>query len=248
MNIEPILKPESNAHAGTAVALLADAAGVGLFLLFFSPLANQFGEIRSINAAVLGSVFVLFCISVYLLKKLEATPAPAAAVHVPDWLLTARSLRMAGFLFGVWIAAGLAHQLGYFDLMLAVDDRVLGAGESSAFFVYAPGSWLGGALIYALILSSTAPPRFQLSQPRYRWIAFAGLLGVNGMLLVTAVALNALIYTLAPVWVGLVGLALLLLLFAPVRLIYFQRQPSVTVLISHLILLLVAAGMLIIGG
>lgn len=197
-------------------------------------LTARFQTLSAVNAALIGGAFVLFCIAVYLLKKL--TPLPDQA-RPHGWPLSPTAQRLFGVLFGVAMTLFLAHQLGYLALILEVDDRVLGAGESSAFFVFAPGAWLGLALIYVLVLSSTAAPRFDRTTTRFHWMAFIGLLGVNGMAILVAAELNSAFAAIHPLSQAVVILLLLYLLFLPPRLVYQARQRHPVGLISFSLLL-----------
>ncbi|MEM7335807.1 MAG: hypothetical protein AAF490_27260, partial [Chloroflexota bacterium] len=144
-----------------------------------------------------------------------------------------------GSLFGIGLAGGLAHQLGYFDLILEVDDRVLGAGESSAFFVYAPGAWIGAGLIYTLVISSTSGPRYRLDGSDYWSRTGLGITGVNLMLIIGTAELTAVCQSTPIFWATLIVTSLLLLLFLPPRLIYLMKQNSVMSLISFGLFMLV---------
>lgn len=232
MNNQATSSDSSNATAVSVI--LIDLLSILLAFWAIPSMRNYFRQTTAINAAVLGGVFVLFCFGVFFIKKLESTRNQESM----DQWLTQRNLTIAGVLFGIVLAGAFAHQLDYFSLLLEVDDRVLGAGESSAFFVYAPGAWLGAGLIYTLVLSSQKPPRFQANTAVYQRMAVLGLLAVNVMALFMAAELVSLFHH-QTMLSGLLALILLLpLLFLPPRLIYLTKRNSQASLLTFIVYLI----------
>jgi len=219
----------------TAVPITIDVLTILTLILWEDTLSTRFQNQSAINATLLGGVFILFCIAVYWLKKLEPETDTTPS-WVPAQLQSETGQRVLGVLFGVAIALGVAHQLGYMESIFIVDDRVIGAGESSAFFVYGPASWLGAGLIYMLILSSTTPPRFLKAESRYNRVAALGLAGVNLMLVMATAELQAAIQSAHILWI-LGTFLILVVLFMPTRLVYLSKQPQISSLISFVILL-----------
>lgn len=232
----------TSSNKRTVVPLIVDLVSVVIALLIWSSLYEQFSTNNPLNAVIIGLFFFLFCIAVYWIKKLE--PLEFTDSISLEWL-TENKLRTLGSLFGIALAAALAHQLGYFDLILEVDDRVLGAGESSAFFVYAPGAWLGAGLIYTLVISSTSAPRYEYDDSEY-WVRTGlGMLGVNVMLLVGAAEITAVCEESSLITTFLVTAPLLLLLFLPPRLIYLTKQNSIYSLLSFGVFMLIVLNLVI---
>ncbi|KAA3661269.1 MAG: hypothetical protein DWQ04_16945 [Chloroflexi bacterium] len=224
----------------TAVPITLDLLTILALILCRNALFTQFQDLSAINAILIGGMFVLFCLSVYWLKKLEPSTETTDKNWIPAQLLSVTGQRILGILFGIALALAVAHQLGYMESIFIVDDRVLGAGESSAFFVYGPASWLGGGLIYMLVLSSITPPRFLKAESRYNVVAALGLLGVNLMLVLATAELQAVILSANVLWI--LGTFLILsVLFIPTRLVYLSKQPQFGGLISFVFLLLFAA-------
>jgi hypothetical protein len=116
----------------------------------------------------------------------------------------------------------------------------LGAGESSAFFVYGPGAWLGATLFYVLVLSADVRPTIARGTPRYQPLTAVSLLLVNGMVLVGTAAFAA---TLArwqlttPLIVGLLLLAAAAF-WLPPRLWYLTKQPLPSTLLTFTLFIL----------
>ena len=217
-------------------------------------LAPWLAQGNPLNAAVIIPIFVLFWLSVLLIKRLGSVPQAAGQRDLlPDWLFVPKVQVVLGVAFALAFMTLLAHQIGYFDSIFLVDDRELGARESASFFVLIPGTWLAMTLLYVLPLAST--PRDWLSRTS-RWYypaLFVSLLGVN-LMLVTAVAE---LYTLRHLilessgagllWFG-GSLLLLILLFAPPRLWYWWKVPSYTSLIAFAALLLGVSGFIAFGS
>ena len=222
----------------TAVSPIVDILTIIALLMWGNQLANQFQTLSAINATILGGVFILFCFAVYWLKKLEPT-SEQTPNWIPSFTLSVTGQRVLGVCVGVGLALGVAHQLGYLESIFIVDDRVLGAGESSAFFVYGPASWLGGGLIYMLILSSTTPPRFLRNDSRFNLFAILGLAGVNLMLVFAMAELSAAIQSNNILWAFAI-FPILLIWFLPTRLVYITKKPQLSGSISFAILLFVA--------
>lgn len=220
----------------TAVPIFVDLLSILIAVAIWQNLMSQFKVNNGLNAGIIGLFFMLFCVAVFWLKKLEVEQPTRS---IPLQWLSDNKLRALGSLFGIALAAGLAHQLGYFDLIMEVNDRELGAGESSAFFVYAPGAWLGAGLIYTLVISSTSAPRYRIGQSEYWSRTGLGMFGVNLMLIIGTAELTAVCQS-TPIFMatGIVTV-LLILLFLPPRLIYLKKQDSLASLASFTLFLFV---------
>jgi hypothetical protein len=206
-----------------------------------------------LNAAVIIPIFVLFWLSVFLIKRLGSVPqAVGQRTWLPDWLFAPRAQVVLGVIFALTFMTGLAHQIGYFDSIFLVDDRELGAGESASFFVLIPGTWLAMTLLYVLPLTSTPRDWLPRTSRWYYPVLFLSLLGVNLMLLTAVAELYTIRHLILDgsgsglLWFG-GSLLLLILLFAPPRLWYWWKVPAYTSLIAFAALLL-GASAFIVGG
>lgn len=223
-------------------AVLADAVALTAGAVLGPTAVAQFTNFTAINVIWLAGAYIFFCLGVFWLKRLAPQPA-AGKLSLPPWLGQQTTLRLLAVAFALFITTLVALQLGYFDAIFQVDVRELGSGESSALLVFGPGAWLGGALFYMLILGSTAPPTITTGTGRARWLSLLGLLLVNLMLLQTAAALAPLVDS----WLWLVPLlGLLLVLFAPPRLVYWTKRPFSLLSLLSFLLLLAAASVAII--
>jgi hypothetical protein len=184
-----------------------------------------------LNAAVIIPIFVLFWLSVLLIKRLGSVPQAAGQRGLlPEWLFTPKVQVVLGVAFALAFMTGLAHQIGYFDSIFLVDDRELGAGESASFFVLIPGTWLAMTLLYILPLASTPRDWLPRTSRWYYPLLFLALLGVNLMLLTAVAELYTIRHLILEgsgaglLWFG-GSLLLLSLLFAPPRLWYWWKVP-----------------------
>jgi branched-subunit amino acid transport protein len=224
----------------TILPLLVDVAGVAGLVLLLPTLAALFAEPSTINVLIIGGAFVVYCTAVYLIRKLEPAADAERVSRLPAWLTQTLTMRLLAIFFALVLAALLLQQLGYWDSIFVADDRVLGAGESSAFFVYGPGAWIAASLFYVLILSASVRVTIEEMSRNYAALALLGLLGVNGMLLLGTAVLQS--TNLFSGWLGMIGaFGLLVLLFAPPRVWYLAKRPSLLAALSYLALLLFCA-------
>ena len=220
--------------------LLADAAGVAGAILLLPTLTTQFAKPSTINVLIISGAFVLYCTAVYLIRKLEPAADAQRVSRLPRWLTQPLTMRLLAIVFALALAVLFLQQFGYWDSIFVVDDRILGAGESSSFFVYGPGAWIGASLFYLLVLSASVRVTIEETSRNYAGLALLGLLGVNGMLVLGTAVLQA--TNLFNGWLGIVGAFVLLgLLFAPPRVWYLVKRPSFLATLSYLALLLFCA-------
>ena len=220
---------------------MADGAAILAGFLWLPRLISWLESRNTLNVILITVLYFFFCIAVYLIRKLEKQlPPEKAQFTIPPVLTNVKFLRVAGALFGATLLLIILDQLGYFQSIFIVDDRVLGAGESSAFFVFGPGALLAGSLFYVLVLSGETRETVLAASGRYAPLALLGLLGVNGM----ALPLTAVFRAEFSLWqwprtlpAALSAGAWLLLLFAPPRVWYLTKRPSWTPIITFIVML-----------
>ncbi len=224
----------------TILPLLADAAGAAGLILLLPTLATLFAEPSTINVLILSVAFVVYCTAVYLIRKLEPAADAERVSRLPTWLTKTLTMRLLAIFFALALAILILQQLGYWDSIFVADDRILGAGESSAFFVYGPGAWIAASLFYVLVLSASVRVTIEETSRNYSGLALLGLLGVNGMLLLGTAVLQS--TQLFSGWLGMIGVfVLLVLLFVPPRVWFLVKRPSLLATVSYLGLLLFCA-------
>ncbi len=212
-------------------------------LILFSRFGTKSLQTPSgINSLVLGSLYSLLCIGVYLIRKLKPLTI-SSRWQPPIWLLNTKVRGVLALLFGLMLVTMLAFQLGYFASALDLRTLSMGEGNSSAFFVFAPGAWLGFSMLYILVSAFPVNANIEPGSGNYVFVAVLGLLLVQGMLLFTVVQIQALLALLGGstrFLVSVLGLIGLLIAFVPPRVLYQKRVPYLPGWVSLFVLLLVS--------
>ncbi len=215
-----------------------------LAMLFLLPGFAQRLELPSgLNALLLVLFYVLFCVGVYLIRKLENQEGNRRWQPLSTFL-NPKVRAVLAFLFGLLMMTTVAYQIGYFESIQSLGAATLDEGDSSALFVYMPGALLGFSMLYILVLAFPVQSNISVDSKQFPVLALLGLILTNGMLLFTTAQARGMTTTLgSPDGIGAYAVSLLVLLlsFAPPRILYQNKQPYPYGLISFLILLLAAA-------
>lgn len=224
-----------------ALPAVADGAALIVALLLLPALAVQLQAPSGWNALLLVVLYVLLCVGVYALRKLA--PAENGRWSPPGWFMDRRVRGVLALLFGLLMMTTVAYQLGFFEAVRLLSLGDLEEGSTAAFYVFAPGAWLGFSMLYILLLAFTVRPTVAPHSERYAPLALLGLLLVNGMFLLATAQARAIFLGsgLSQAAVFLVTLLLLAVSFLPPRLIYQSRRPQPVGLLSIGVLLLVSA-------
>lgn len=202
------------------LAVLTDALTVVGMILLIPGLTEVLTEPSGTNTFYLALVYIPFLGGIFLLRKLQPLPPATGA-----WLTPAVRGVLAG-LFGLALTTLLAWQLGFFESFPSADPMVLGEGEAAAYFVFAPGAWIGVSMLYILFLAF--PVNETIPGPNGRFLLYA-LLGLitTGLMLGIIVAQGQAILPDGNrfLWALLAWVALLVL-FLPPRLLYVSRVMS----------------------
>lgn len=220
-------------------ALLADLLAFALALWFLPQLSQQFQNLAFFNSVLMGIFFLIFCFSVYGIKKL--LPITLSGMTIPSLLLEKRLLSILGVFFALTISAAVAYVVGFLDSVVAINRGLLDEPSVTIYLLLTPASWFGLALIYMLVLSSETEPGVEPSTLRYGIVSLLSLLGINMMgLAFVAVgqAVSARFDTVpASATALLLNLLLFLLLLGPPRLIYTARVRQIIPIASFLLLI-----------
>lgn len=215
---------------------------LGLFV-YFPKLANRLASPSGLNALLLVGFYLLFCLGVYLIRKLQPATAGKGWQPPPAW--TSRKVRtVLAFIFGLLMVTTLAYQIGYFASIQSVGSATLDEGNSAALLVYMPGALLGFSMLYILILAFPVQANVADDGRSFWVLAFLGLALTNAMLIFTSAQALALKQTLMPFAtpaVFAISFLVLLLSFGPPRLLLQSKYPSRFALFSFTVLLLFAA-------
>lgn len=195
------------------------------------------------NALLLVLIYILFSIGVYLIRKLEPLSV-SDGWHPPAILMNSKTRAVLAFCFGLLMMTVVAYQIGYFESILSVGSATLDEGNSSALLVYMPGALLGFSMLYILVLAFPVQANVPLQSRRYWFLALVGLLLANCMLFFASAQARAIVIALNlsdDIQIIAVAFLMLLLFFAPPRLLFQSKQPYSLSLISFLPLLMIAA-------
>ena len=195
------------------------------------------------NALLLVLFYILFCVGVYLIRKLDSQPGNGRW-RPPAIFLNPKVRALLAFLFGLLMMTTVAYQIGYFESIQSIDTATLDEGDSSALLVYMPGALLGFSMLYILVLAFPVQSNIPVTSKKYPIFALLGLILANAMLLFTTTQAEAMTNALSlsdGIGVYVASFSILLLSFAPPRLLYQSKQPYPYGLISFLFLLLIAA-------
>ncbi len=220
------------------LALLVDAGILVSLFVSLPRLGALLGSPSGMNTLLLAAVYLPFLGGTFLLRKLQPRP-PATGV----WLSpTVRGI-LAG-VFGLVLTTALAWQLGFFESLSSADPRILGEGEAAAYFVFAPGAWIGVSMLYILFLAFPVNETVAPANGNYPVYALIGLV-TTGAMMVTLMAQGQAMLAegISTLWL-VMGFGLLLVLFIPPRLLYASRVfplPGRAVTISLVSLVLVIA-------
>lgn len=220
--------------------LLADAAAALVLLLWLPSLAQQLITPSGWNALLLVVLYLLFCIGVYLSRKLLPQDGKWPP---PSWLMNPKVRGTLGVVFALFMATTFAYQLGYFEAIFQVSAGLLEEGSTAAFFVYAPGAWLGFSMLVILVLAFPVNANVAPGRGRYALFALLSLLFTDAMILFSAAQTRAIIAGMhlgpSPL-LALIILSAFLLSFLPERAIYQSRQPYLSGWLSFFVLLLLS--------
>lgn len=217
-------------------ALVADLIGFALALWLLTPLSHQFHDLSFINSVWMGVFFVLFCLSVYGLRKLR--PTSTGGISLPAILFEKRILGALGVIFALAISTATAYVVGFLDSVVAINRGLLDEPSITIYLLLTPASWFGLALIYLLVLTNETEPTVRPASVRYYGATLLSLVGVNLMGVVFTAVWQALWQRFTGVQGATFFIALnfvlYLFLLGPPRLIYFTRSRSAVSLFTFI--------------
>jgi len=204
------------------LAIVIDALTFVASYVLLPRLAPIMATIGGWGALMVGGVFLLFVIGVFLIRRLTPTLRGSA-----EWQSRGRRAGMALF-FAFVISLALAWQLGFFASAPQVDTTQMGEGGSSSYFVYGPGAWLAFSLLYVLGFAFRVTPGIGYGG-RYIVAALSGLAAANAMLVVFVAQGGAILSAAGNTWWWAIPAFLVLgLMFGPPRLLYLSRTTGLT--------------------
>lgn len=222
--------------------VLVDGAAVVVLLLWGGSLSQQLMTPSGWNALVLVFLYVLFCIGVYLSRKLLPLE-DAGRWQPPHWLMDPRLRGALGVVFALFMTTTFAYQLGYFEAIYQIRAGLMEEGSTAAFFVFAPGAWFGFSMFVILVLAFPVNSNIAGEDGRYSWFCLISLVLTDALLVFSTAQTRAMMHGLgfsSSAGLLLMVLAALLLSFIVPRAIYQSRQPFLSGWITFVLLLLTA--------
>lgn len=217
------------------------ADGLTLIVLFkvINPFADRLAQISGLNALILVLLYILFCIGVYLIRKLKPGDTILGR-QPPAYLLDRRFRAFLAFLFGLLMVTTLAYQLGYFAAIQSARSA-LDEGSSSSLFVYMPGALLGFSMLYIFILAFPVVEKLEEGSWKTITWTFCGLLFTNSLLVFSVAQARVIASEIN--WgnnlLMLVASSIILAVsFAPPRILLQTKYPYKMGLLSFAILLI----------
>lgn len=220
--------------------ILADLTGLALVFLLLPALTVRFSQLGVINSVIMGFFFVLFCLSVYGIKKLDDNPKGNRLL--PHLFLDRRVLGALGVLFALSISLATAYVVGFLDSVVAINRGLLDEPAVTIYLLLTPASWFGLALIYMLVLNSDVEATVNRDEYRYLLVSFLSLSGIN-LMLVVATAVWQAVWSRFALTEGatvflILNFILNLLLFGPPRLLYLTKNPRPVAILTFVPLLI----------
>ncbi len=239
---------EKRKRTAAWMPVLADVLGIGALFVLLAPVTEWLITSVGLNVFIVIVTFVLFCLGVYLIRKLE-TPDVTYGWHPPDILLDRRVRAGLAVLFGLMMTTILAYQLGYFASVETLGSFEIGEGESSSLFVYMPGALLGVSMLYVLVLAFPVNDNVVEGTLKSAVFALLGPLLMNSLLFILVAQFKIIFTDLAvfgPVGTLILTAIFLGIAFTPPRLILQTKYPLEWSLFSFAVLLI--SGAFIVSG
>ena len=225
-----------------SLPVLVDLIAILAIIFGLNTLSEPLETPAGWNAFWLAFFYLVFCLGVYLIRKLDSIPNNGEWTP-PGWIMQPKSRAGLAIFFGLLMVTTLAYQLGYFASLLDIRTAFMEEGNSMAFFVFAPGAWISFSMLYILVLAFPVNANVKPQSVRYATFSFLGLLGVQGMVLFSVAQAHAWVSQIGDVhavFLFILAFLTLLLSFVPPRMMYQDKEPDLPGWISLLLLLLVA--------
>lgn len=224
------------AQIAPLLPILADLAGVGLYLLLAPFLLRQFGRLGFNNSLWIAAFYILFCFSVHYLKRFR----PGQENTRPRLLANKKLMVTLAVVMALFAATATAYVTGFLDSVINLNRTILDEPAAAIYLLLSPATWFGLALIYVLVLSPPAGTEETPPTGPTTLSTLLALIGVNLMAVVSAVVFAALFDRFpaaGSLLAGILIFLLFLLLFLPPRLIYAASTGRPASILTFLFLL-----------
>lgn len=216
-----------------AAPVIADLLGIALYVFMLPRLTAQFQQKSLPNALLIGGVYLLFCLSVYMIRR-----QPNSTGAGPD-SVSRGALGFLGVAFGIFVSYMIVESAGLLDRLDTIGAYELSPAASIGVLVGVT-VWLVLAFLYTAIVILEIKP----VERRLFSADLLSLLGVNLMILVTVAYWRATFADTEPYeGLALGGKLLIFLLtyvffmffFAPPRMLFLLRRPTNSAIVSFLV-------------
>ena len=201
-------------HNGTWLA-----ADIMMFLayVFFLPYLSAFFNQKSYShGGVLILIYLIFCASVVLIRKLPGADPEKSEYH-RGWLA------FFAITFGIFITYAIAETAGFFTKL----DSISGTIEGKTALLVLAGFilWLVLAFLYMTMVLVKIKPYRSLSDSGTLLVEFLGILGVNLMILTLTAFWNSYFSGIEPYEDLAIGGKILIFLFTYIFFLLFFAPP-----------------------
>lgn len=211
-----------------------DLISVVLYSAMLPLLVSRFQQKSAVNSLIIGVVYLLFCLSVYIMRRVEPGSGDSFSID---------SMAVLGFLgaaFGMFLTYMAVESGGILD-NLEID---LESGAASFGLMLVSILWLGLVFLYAGILLIDIQPTISRGTVSAMWLELFSLIGVNLMIILTAAFWETIFIGTEPydtvtiggkILIFIVTFAFFLFFFAPPRMLFLTRNPSLGAIASFLL-------------
>ena len=217
--------------------ILVDIGAILLYTISIPILVDQFTDKSLLNSFIIGFVYLLFCGSIFLLKRLERDGESKA------WR-SGSTLAVLGIFFGLMVAYLIIDSAGFFEWLDTTENPVSDNPIQSVFICFGVILWLAVVSLYAVVLAVNIKPTIPEGTRRHVVAEYVGLAGINLMIIVTIAGWQAMFADTEPyvdldigakIIIFIAACAFFLLFFAPPRLVYVVMRPIPSSYITFII-------------
>ena len=235
------MKTNSTNHTKSTILniipIIVDIVAMVLAIFLIPRLADRFLQRSVANAVLIAVVYLLFCASVYFLKKLGSEE------QSEGWQ-KGSSLAVLGIFFGIMVTYMMAETAGVFDDLDILDAVNPENPLHSLGIVVGTLLWLVIAMLYAGIMAAAIRPSIPEGTGQYALVEILGLVGINLMIIVAMAGWESIFADTEPydsigfgakVLIFLLAYFFFLLFFAPPRLVFVAKRPGAASVVTFLI-------------
>ena len=215
--------------------VIADVLAVILYLIFLPRLTAFFLNKSLLNGALVGVIYLIFCVSVVIVRKLPS-PADQKTGYPKGWM------GFFGINFGIFVTFIMAETAGFFELL----DNMSGTieGNTAAAVLGGVILWLILAFLYMIVLIVDIKPTLPKRKFSNWIIELFALLSVNAMILITVGFWNAYFFYTEPydglamggkILIFVMTYIFFMLFFAPPRMLFLLKKPGVAGLVTFIL-------------